>query len=313
MKKNIPILFCVLILFFFGVLCGSFVLPPTQWIGNPIFELRALRMLAACIIGGSLALSGMAFQAALRNPLAEPFILGISSGASVGAALAFILGLKSLWLYSVPCMAFAGAFIVFSLVLWISRKNADNSETLLLSGVIVSTITSGILMFLLSFAQNDELAGLTWWMLGDLQGVEPDFLIPAGLLALCCLLLFQYLAGNINVLSLGRERAHYLGVNPKQLLLLLIIPAAMLAASTVVLAGMIGFCGLVIPHIVRRIYGCNHKKIIGTIFLWGAGFLMLSDIISRSIWPEREIPIGVLTALIGGPVFLWILNKKAKV
>lgn len=278
--------------------------------GALIRTLRLYRLAAAFVIGGALALSGLIFQAILRNPLAEPFTLGLSGGAAVGAALAFITG-AFLWnLYTVGAFAFAGALLVLALVLFIGRGGARGAETLLLSGVIAGTIASGILMFLISFASHGELAGITWWMLGDLQGVEPKFLYAEAVLLAVSAVAVQFSAGGINALTLGEAQAWDLGINPKRLTLQLTLLASLLAAGTVAMAGIIGFCGLVIPHAVRRLFGWNHRKIVfPTVFLGGL-FLVGCDQLSR-LDPIRGMPVGVVTSLIGGPLFLWLLTRRA--
>jgi len=308
-------LVAVIALALLGLCGGSRWLSPAEfWLDvgglHPVLELRLVRVTAALVIGGALALSGMVFQAVLRNPLAEPFTLGLSGGAAVGATLAYILGLRALSLYAVPFAALAGALVVLSLVLLVSRGGNWGVESLLLSGVIAGTICSSLLMFLLSFAQQSELAGVTWWMLGDLQGVDPDLLWPVAVYTIIALIVLRVLAGDLNVLSLGDEEAFYLGVNPRRLVIFMILIASLLAASTVCLAGIISFCGLIIPHIVRRLYGCDHRRILFTGFLWGGGFLILCDLLSRVVFREREIPIGVLTSLLGGVVFLMILKRR---
>lgn len=297
-----------------GSLFGSFVIPPDEWIVDgaldPIIHLRMVRMCAALVIGGALALSGAVLQALLRNPLAEPFTLGLSGGGGVGAVLAFLLGWQAVTIYAVPLSALAGALTVLVLVLVISRGGSAGNESLLLSGVIAGTICGSVLMYLVSIAQSQELSSITWWMLGDLQSVDEALLLPAALYLGVALLLIRFLAGHINAISLGDEQAWNLGTDPRKIRAPLIVVASLLAASTVAMAGMIGFCGLVIPHMVRRIYGSDYRKIILPVFWWGASFLMLCDLLSRLITPEREIPIGVITALIGGPLFLYLLNRK---
>lgn len=310
MKRDWILFFVVLLLIFAGVLCGSRMLGFKEIFSSPIAELRLIRILAALIIGGSLALAGMTFQAVLKNVLAEPFTLGISGGAGVGAALAIILGLKSLTLYAVPFTALAGALTVLTVVLIISRNGSYGTESLLLSGIIAGTVCSSILMYLLSVAETDELANVTWWMLGDLQSVDLDLLIFQGVYALLAMILLFILGNDINAVSLGDEQAFYMGVNVKKVNFILILIAALLSAGTVALAGIISFCGLIIPHIVRRLHGCDHRKTIFTNFLAGGIFLMLCDIASRSIFTARELPIGVLTSVIGGPVFLFLLNRR---
>lgn len=297
-----------------GILLGSRLLLPAEWFSDgelhPIAELRLIRMAAAFTVGGSLALAGLTFQAVLRNPLAEPFILGLSGGAGVGAALCIITGLQAVTIYALPFSAFTGAMVVLALVLVVSRGGGRGSENLLLSGVIAGTLSSSLLMYLLSIAQADELAGVTWWMLGDLQAVDEKLLLPGMLLAFAAFGILRFSAGELNALSLGEERAFYLGTTPGRAAFRLIVVASFLTAMTVTLAGIISFCGLIVPHIVRKLRGCDHRKNVGSVFLAGGLFLMICDIGSRIVWSEREIPIGVVTSLIGGPLFLWLLNRR---
>ena len=269
---------------------------------DPVVDLRLIRMLA---------LSGMVFQAVLRNPLAEPFILGVSGGAGVGAALVIVCGLSVGSVLSLPLGALAGALLALGVVLGISRRGSRGRDNLLLSGVITGTIAGSILMFLISIAHTDQLAGITWWMLGDLQTADPALLAPCGVVLLIVLGVIWYHARGLNALSIGDSEAWNLGVNPRKLTLILVIAGSLLAAFSVALAGIIGFCGLIVPHLVRRICGCDHRKITFPVFLWGADFLMFCDILSRLPYPFKEIPIGVITSLIGGPLFLWIINRRA--
>ncbi|MDD3153937.1 MAG: iron ABC transporter permease [Victivallaceae bacterium] len=318
MKHTLVIFGIFLLTIPLGMIFGSYLLLPADFYSlengwNIVAVLRFFRMVAAFSVGGALALSGMVFQAVLRNPLAEPFTLGLSGGAGVGAVLAFLLGLQSVSIYSVPLAALAGALAVLMLVLLISCSGGTGgSESLLLSGVIAGTISASVLMYLVSTAENDQLANITWWMLGDLQSVDPALL--AGLLCVLApaLLFLRWRAGGLDLLSLGDETAFYAGENPRRQRIILIVIASLLAAGTVALAGIISFCGLVIPHVVRRIYGSSHRDIVFKVFLWGGIFLMCSDILSRSIFVEREIPIGVITSLVGGPVFLWLLNRRRR-
>ena len=305
MKSALYFLLAVLI-FSFGLSAGG------EWIGfqdfsseRIIVEMRAMRLAAAFVTGGALALSGLIFQAILHNPLAEPFTLGLSGGAATGAALAFLTGAVLFNIHAVSLFAFAGALIVLAIVLLIAR----DSDSLLLSGVIMGTVASGVLMFLISTAQNTELAGITWWMLGNLQAPVQSILQGNGILlfaatALCC-----YFAGDLDALSLGRAHAWDLGVQERRLTLFLTVLASLLAAGTVALAGIIGFCGLVVPHVMKRLHGAGHRGLILPTVLAGGAFLMLCDTLCR-LDPVREIPVGVITALIGGPFFLWVLNRK---
>ena len=310
------------LLFFTGLWSGSGTIPPGEWLcENPdaplgyevdlIISLRMLHMGCAFVVGGSLALAGLILQAMLRNPLCEPYTLGISSGAGVGAALAIILGLDIFWMPALPLCALLGGLAALGVVLTISRGGSRGVESLLLSGVIVGTIASSILMYLLSVTESRRLASVTWWMLGNLQCDAHLLGIGAVVLLMVFGLTFRY-APAVNALSLGESEAWNRGVDPRKLLPLLIIAGSLLAAMTVAQAGIVGFCGLVIPHLTRRIFGSDHRKNLLPCVLLGALFLMLGDILSRSIFPAREIPIGVITALVGGPVFLWVLNRRAR-
>ena len=291
-------LFPVIIIILLGIWGGYDAVPE-------ICELRMFRMCTALTVGASLALAGTLFQAVLRNQLAEPFILGISGGASVGAALIFIIGLHTLGFLLLPAGAFLGAIVMLLLVIRISRN-----RNLLLSGVIAGTIANSLLMYLLSIAQNDELAGLTWWTLGDLQSADLLLLIPAAVILAVSAVFLAFSSRMLDALSLGDEQAFYLGVSPRKAAVLFICIGALLAANTVALAGIIGFCGLVVPHTVRRLYGSSHRKMLIPATLWGGAFLMFCDILSHIASPGREIPIGVITAFIGGPVFLILLNSR---
>ncbi|MBO5802410.1 MAG: iron ABC transporter permease [Lentisphaeria bacterium] len=308
MIRNLTYLLTAVLIFGLGLCAGSFWIAPGSFeFYQLIVEMRALRMTAAFTVGGSLALSGLIFQALLRNPLAEPFTLGLSGGAAVGAALAFLTGIYTIGLAGVNLCAFAGAMAVLAFVLVTAR---GSRESLLLTGVITGTIMSGLLMFLLSRAESTEqLAGITWWMLGDLQAPEKTLLTVCGLFLICAAILARFFAGDMDALSLGSSHAHDLGIRSKPVLILMTTLASLLAAGTVALAGIIGFCGLVIPHIIRRLHGQSHRKTVLPAVLGGGGFLMLCDIISR-LGEIREIPIGVITALTGGPFFLRLLNRR---
>ena len=301
-----------------GICSGAFWIPPLELLQfgeadpvvDPVVDLRLYRMLAALTVGGALALSGMVFQAVLRNPLAEPFILGVSGGAGVGAALVIVSGMAAYSVLSLPLGALLGALAALGVVLGISRWGNRGRENLLLSGVISGTIAGSILMFLISIAHTDELAGITWWMLGDLQTADPILLFSGIPLLLVMLAVIWFYSLGLNALSIGDSEAWNLGEDTRKLTLILIVAGSLLAAYSVSLAGIIGFCGLIVPHLVRRFYGCDHRKITPLVFLWGADFLMFCDILSRLPWPFKEIPIGVITSLLGGPLFLWIINRR---
>ena len=301
---------------YIGLSFGSFTLNIVNT-GNyngilkQIIILRAYRVLTAFIVGGALAVAGTAYQAVLRNPLAEPFILGISGGASIGASLAIISGAVALSYFSLPLFAFVGAIVVLSIVLILSHgKGIEYSNNVMLSGIIVGTLCSSILMFIISTLGESELNSITWWMLGNLQPGNIGLLLAVGIIVILgTFVLFLY-GRSINVISMGEEVAYYLGMSPFLLSIIVLSIASLLTAAVVSLSGIIGFVGLIIPHIIRRFFGTDHRKLFPIVFIYGGIFIIFCDTFSRTVMSPQVIPVGVVTALIGGPFFLWVLNRR---
>lgn len=291
-----------------SLICGKAQINWQDFMHDPVFELRVVRVLGAVVIGASLALSGMVLQAVLRNVLAEPFTLGISGGAGVGAALAIVFDLQLLWFLAVPAMAWAGALLTLILVLLTAGNRS--AENLLLSGVICGTAASGVLMYIVSIANKEDLASISWWMLGDLQSMDATLLGYCGSFTFVLLVIFRLFARELNALSLGGEMAWSMGVNIKFFTYLFIVTASLLAAQTVALAGITAFAGLIVPHLVRMCYGSDHQRTVIPTALWGGVFLTVCDWLSRIVHPVHELPIGVLTAAIGGALFIYILNRR---
>lgn len=309
---------------FFGViifsLCsGSFWINPQDLfvqhgIGASLIELRLIRCATAFIVGGGLAVSGTAYQAVLKNPLAEPYILGISGGASLGVALATILGLAAVSSFAIPFFAFVFALLALLLVLSINRGcfGGAYSENILLSGIIIGSICSSCLMFIISGLGHDDLNSITWWMLGNLQAADMNLLICAWLVTLCGTMLLIAYGRHANVIALGEEMAYNMGVAPMKTALVLLGTASLITATAVALSGIIGFVGLIVPHITRQIFGADHRKLFVLNLFYGGIFLVFCDTVARSILVVQEIPVGVITALIGGPFFIWLLNKRSR-
>ena len=276
-----------------------------------IIILRAYRLLTAFIVGGALAVAGTAYQAVLRNPLAEPFILGISGGASIGAAIAIVSGVVAISYLSLPLFAFVGAIVVLGIVLILSRgKGIEYSNNVMLSGIIVGTLCASILMFIISTLGVNDLNSITWWMLGNLQpGNSGLLMIVCVIVVMGTFVLFLY-GRSINVISLGEEMAYYLGMSPFVLALIVLGIASLLTAAVVSISGIIGFVGLLVPHILRRLFGSDHRRLFPLAFIFGGLFVILCDTFARTLIAPQVIPVGVITALIGGPFFLWILNRK---
>ncbi len=291
-----------------SITCGNAPINWQNFAHDTVFELRLVRVLGALVVGSSLALAGLVLQAVLRNVLAEPFTLGISGGAGVGAALAIVLDWQMLWFFAVPLMAWAGALAMLIVVLLIAGNKS--SENLLLSGVIGGTAASGVLMYIVSIANKEDLASITWWMLGDLQSVDAVLLSGAGIFTLLMVIVFRTFARELNAVAMGSEIAWSMGVNSRFFTCLFIVTASLLAAQTVALAGIIAFAGLIVPHLVRMCYGSDHKCTVLPTALWGGVFLIICDWLSRMVHKVHELPIGVLTAAVGGTLFIYILNRR---
>lgn len=278
-----------------------------------IVKMRFLRAVMAFTVGGALSVAGTGYQALLRNPLAEPFILGISGGASIGAAIAIILGITSISFLTLPFSAFLGAVTVLFIVMIMAKgKGAEYSNNIILSGVIVSTICSSALMFIISFLDIAELNSVTWWLLGNLEPENRNLLILAfAIVIIGTLILFLY-GKEINAISMGEEMGYYLGISPRKLAMIVLGIASLLTASVVAISGIIGFVGLIIPHILRKFVGADHRRLFPFTLIYGGLFLVLCDTVAKTIFYPQILPAGVVTAAVGGPIFLWILNKKKK-
>lgn len=277
-----------------------------------ILSLRLARTVNGMIAGAGLSVSGVVFQALLRNPLAEPYVLGVSSGAGVGAALAIVLGLGAVGVWILPCMAFAGAMGTILLVYSLARTSTGTvpAPTLLLSGVVVSAVLGSLLMFLVSVAPSEKLHSVVWWLLGSLQIFDWGLLRVVATIVLAGLVVTAGFARNLNLMALGEEPASHLGLNVEQAKLGFFLVASLMTGATVASCGLIGFVGLIVPHSVRLVLGPDHRRLVSVSALAGAAFLVLADIAARTIIAPQEIPIGVVTALLGGPFFLVLLRRK---
>jgi iron complex transport system permease protein len=280
--------------------------------GSSIISLRLGRFVMGLVVGAALSASGTVFQAILRNPLAEPYVLGVSGGAGLGAALSILVGGRLLGAAGLPLTAFVAALLTLMAVYAIASHGGGTPSvySLILSGVIVSAICSSLITFLVSTADIEGMHSVFWWMLGDLQPSSPDeqLVSLSGItLALGGLWL---LAPSLNVLTLGRDMAHYQGLNADAVTMASLLLATLLAATAVSMGGMIGFVGLIVPHVMRALFGPDHRWLLPASALGGGAFLVLCDAVARAVMPPIEIPVGVVTALCGGPFFLFILRRK---
>lgn len=275
-------------------------------------QIRLPRIILGLAVGGSLSLAGVILQGIYRNPLVEPFTLGISGGASLGVAVTIVFGLQvSLGSVMLPISGFLGAFLIIFLVYTISSRGGSiNIQRMLLTGVMVSFVASSAMMFLMSVSTAENLHGIIFWIMGSLD--EPDnFLIGLTLVSSLVVLVLSYLfVQALNALRLGEEKALHLGINTNVAVRVLFILASLLAGICVSVAGVIGFVGLIIPHILRLIFGSDYRILLISSFMLGASFIILSDVLARTIIAPNELPIGVITGIIGGVVFIVMMSRK---
>jgi iron complex transport system permease protein len=315
LKRKILILFIILIFAIsLGITKGSVNLSLSQILLNEnrqILYLRFLRILVAIIAGSGLAVSGIALQAILRNPLAEPYLLGTSSGAGLGAILAIILGVYNVYL---PLTAFLGAILTIVLVYNLARQgNKIPVQSLILSGVIVSIAFSGVIVFLISVLGNEALHSIMWWLWGSLQVYDFKLLFIVGAIVIFGILTIFIFSQDLNAISMGEEEAIHLGISTETIKKTLFLITAFITASLVCICGIIGFVGLIIPHIMRLVVGPNHKVLIPSTCLAAAIFMVICDVFSRTLFSPLEMPIGVITAIFGAPIFIILLKRKQKV
>ena len=276
-----------------------------------IFEVRMPRILTAALVGAGLAMSGVVFQGILLNPLADPYTLGVSAGAAFGASLAILLNIHFLGTYSVALFAFVGAASTLLFVIYLSSSAEGlSSNNLILSGIIVAAILSAGISFL-KYVADEQVAIIIFWLMGSFA--SKTWTDVTLIITIVCIgfLIFTYYARDLNLMSLGNRAASSLGVDTAKVTLVLLASASFVAAMCVSVSGIIGFVGLLVPHIIRLITGPDNKKLLPVSMLAGAILLLCADTITRAVLPS-EIPIGVLTALIGGPFFCYIFRKQQK-
>lgn len=277
-----------------------------------VWEVRLPRILTAALVGGGLAMAGCIFQGLLLNPLADPYTLGVSAGAAFGAAVALLLNLNAVGAFSIPLFAFAGAVLTLLLVLYLSSSGRDgqgfSSNNLVLSGIIVASILSAGISFL-KYIADEQVAVIIFWLMGSFGArTWGDVGLVAGFVALGFSVFLHY-ARDLNLLSLGNRTAASLGVETGRVTVVLLITGSLVTAICVSVSGIIGFVGLLVPHIMRSMTGPDNRRLIPASALAGAVLLLWADTVTRAVLPH-EIPIGVLTALIGGPFFCYIFRKK---
>lgn len=281
--------------------------------GVILVQIRLPRVLLSYLVGGSLAAVGVALQALLRNPLADPYVLGISSGAALGAGVAILLGIgTTLWaLSALPLFAFSGGLLSLLFVYQITKVNGRLPvSVLLLAGVILNAVFSACIMFLTSIMEPTRSVGMMTWLMGTLTA--PTYQALSILIAylLAGIFLLARLSRPLNLLALGEQAARSLGVEVEQVKFRVFLVSALMTGAVVSVSGMIGFVGMLIPHMVRMIVGADHRKLLPASFFVGAIFLMIADTIARTVLAPAEVPVGIVTALAGGPFFIYLLLSR---
>ncbi|MPM13700.1 Hemin transport system permease protein HmuU [bioreactor metagenome] len=278
-----------------------------------LFYIRIPRTLLGFAIGGSLSLAGAILQGIYRNPLVEPYTLGISGGASLGVTFAIVAGLHLLNILLLPLAGFIGAFTTIFLVYTLSlKKGALSVNRMLLIGVMISFISSSLMMFLMSITATENIHGIVFWIMGSLNESNTAMIGAMVVLSIVCLLISYLFVMPLNALRLGEEKARHLGINSNATIRILFVITSVLTGACIAVGGVIGFVGLVIPHIVRLFVGSDYRIMLVSSFLSGSIFLILCDIIARTIISPNELPIGVITGIVGGVVFIVLLSRSQK-
>jgi len=288
--------------------------PPSAAESAILLQVRLPRILAGILVGASLSVGGVVFQSVFRNPMADPYVLGVSSGAAAGgvAAIAFGLGAAAIGTFAVPSMAFFGASTTSMLVYKLAKiRGTTPAMTLLLSGIAISIVLSSFVTLTLFLVNPyNQLQAIIFWLIGSLASMSWTEVVVATPLILTPVVLINFFAKDLNVMLLGEEEASHLGVEPESLKRIVILLASLAVASSVAISGIIGFVGLIVPHIIRLMVGPDHRILIPASIFGGATYLVAFDTVARVIYPPLEFPVGVITALAGGPFFLYLLRRR---
>lgn len=316
---TLGVVFITLVALSIALLTGSVAIPATEVArllvqddgsitDRIIDQLRLPRALTAFGIGGMLAVAGVLMQVLLRNPLGDPYVLGVSGGAAVAVLAAMLMGIGSLWL---PPLAFSGALASMLMVFLLAQRGEDpDNRRLLLTGIVMAAGWSALIGLVLSLAPPLQLPGMLFWLMGDLGGA-PRPGLALGVLAVGTAGAL-WLAPQLNLAGFGMAQAAVLGVDPRHLRHSLLLLSSLLTAAAVSITGAIGFIGLVTPHLVRLLGATDHRWLVPLSALLGGNLLVLADTLARTLIAPVQLPVGVLTALLGVPIFLWLLNRDSR-
>jgi len=317
----IPLLLGLLALVVLGALCiGTETFAPPRVLRvlmhgrgsiehTILTQLRLPRILLGVAVGGALSLAGVMLQGVFRNPLVEPYTLGISGGAALGVCLNVLFRLSArLGAWTLPLAGFLGALSAVAVVsLLMIRRRFANVRDLLLLGVMISFVSSSLVMLIMAVSRAEDLQGIIFWLMGSLDEPNPLLIGLAAGVSLLALALSWLFSLDLNAMALGEEEAMHLGIRVERTRRILFLLASLATGLSVSVAGVIGFVGLVVPHFMRRFVGCDHRLLLPAAWLCGAAFLVLCDTIARTILTPLELPVGVITGILGGSLFVYAL------
>ncbi len=278
-----------------------------------LFDIRLPRIIIGFAIGGALSLAGVILQGMFRNPLVEPYTLGISGGAALGAALCIIFRLNRILPdIALPISGFLGSFFIILPVYFLNlKKGILRIHGLLLTGVMVSFISSSLVILILAVSKTEDIQGIIFWIMGSLEEPSWAMIWIVFIVSVACLVLSYIFCLDMNAMTLGEEEAIHLGIDVEKKKKLLFLITSLLTGASVSVTGLIGFVGLIVPHFIRMLVGYDHRVLLVTSFLAGAGFLILCDTIARTVIAPVELPVGVITGILGGSIFIYAVSRRA--
>jgi len=314
LKLILILVFSLITLIILSVFIGQVQIPIGRIFEDrymDILRLRFLRIMLAVVAGSGLALCGVILQGVLRNPLAEPYILGVSSGSGLGAVIGLLFFSGTI---APNIFAFTGGILTIILVTRLARMDKKLSpENMIISGILVNALFSSLLMFFISNSSSAKIHSVIWWLLGNLQAYKGVQVLIVGCVVFVGFLITSIFSKELNALALGEEEAIHLGVDIEKVKKIFLLVSALVTSIIVSMCGIIGFVGLMMPHLTRRLVGPDHRILIITSVLTGSIFLVLCDLVSRTVMAPKEIPVGVITAFVGVPFFIYVLRKTRKV
>jgi iron complex transport system permease protein len=272
-----------------------------------IWQLRFPRVLLAVIAGGALSLGGLVFQALLRNPLSEPYILGISGGSAIGAIIGILLGFS--YFPGISILAFSGSLITLFTVIIVSSGKGVGKDSMILSGVMINAFCSAVIMFLISITLDSKIHNIMFWLMGDFSSADPEQAIILAIVTIPCFIIIFLYSNRLNIILSGRDMATSMGINVKNVTIVMLVVTSLMVSISVCYCGLIGFVGLIIPHILRLILGSDHRVLIPSSILFGGAYMVICDLLARTVPAQGDLPVGVITAITGAPLFIYLLRR----